>query len=77
MEGSPHPTVPSFVPTPRIEALLTLVSACCRGVGMSLKRRSYSQLLVTTGSTEKLANMRWRMLRDQEVGGSNPLAPTN
>lgn len=43
---------------------------------MSLKCRGYSQLLTTAGSAEKLAKVHWRMLRDQEVGGSNPLAPT-
>ena len=70
-------SVPSFVPTPRIEALRTLVSDRLKGVGMSLKCRGYSQLLATAGFAEKLAKMHWRMLRDQEVGGSNPLAPTN
>src|SRR5580693_10653660 len=44
---------------------------------MSLKTRGYSQLLATAGSAEKLAKMCRYMLRDQEVGGSNPLAPTN
>jgi hypothetical protein len=44
---------------------------------MSLKTRGYSQLLATAGSAEKLAKMRRYMLQDQEVGGSNPLAPTN
>ena len=69
--------MPNFVPTPSIEALPALVSDRGKCAGMALKGGSYSQLLATAGAAEKRAKMHWRMLRDQEVGGSNPLAPTN
>ena len=36
-----------------------------------------TQRVTTVGAAAKLLIIRWFLVRDQEVGGSNPLAPTN
>jgi hypothetical protein len=68
--------VPIFVPTPCIEALRVVASAHSRKSQNSLITRNNSQCLATAVPTAKSLKIRKFMVRDQEAGGSNPLAPT-
>jgi hypothetical protein len=70
-------SVPSFVPTPRIEDLRTFASAGARARWNSLITGNNSQCLATTVPSAKCLTILRFMVRDQEAGGSNPLAPTN
>jgi hypothetical protein len=69
-------TVPIFVPTPRIEALRAVASALGETARKSLKTSDLAQLLAIVGNVAKSLKVRGFLVRDQEVGGSNPLAPT-
>ena len=69
--------MPIFVPTPRIEALRAVASALLGNAWKSLKTSNLAQLLAIVGNVAKSLKVRGFLVRDQEVGGSNPLAPTN
>ena len=69
-------TVPIFVPTPRIEALPGIASPSAQKARKALKTRDISQRLPNHCAAAKSLIVRGLMVRDQEVGGSNPLAPT-
>jgi len=69
-------TVPIFVPTPRIEALRAVASSLLGNAWKSLKTSNLAQCLAIIGSVAKSLKVRGFLVRDQEVGGSNPLAPT-
>src|ERR1035438_2809740 len=70
------PTVPIFVPTSGVEALFTVAIATCPNPPKSLKTSNLAQLRAIVSNASKLLILRGSLVRDQEVGGSNPLAPT-
>ncbi|ERR1039457_2321599 len=70
-------TVPIFVPTPRIEAFLAVASDTAANVWKPMKTSGLAQCLAILGNVAKSLKVRGFLVRDQEVGGSNPLAPTN
>ena len=74
--ASSYRTVPIFVPTPCIESLFSFASAMMPPLRNSLITRDNSQCLATTIPRAKCLKIRQFMVRDQEAGGSNPLAPT-
>jgi hypothetical protein len=69
--------VPIFVPTPRIEALRAVASVPWETAWKPLKTSNLAQLLAIVSNVAKSLKIRGFLVRDQEVGGSNPLAPTN
>ena len=69
-------TVPIFVPTPCIEGSRAVASALARTSRKPLKTSTLAQFLATVRSTAKLLILHGLLVMDQEVGGSNPLAPT-
>src|SRR5579862_8807674 len=70
-------TVPIFVPTPRIEAFRAVASSTARTTRKSLKNSNLALRIAIIGNAAKLLILRGFLVRDQEVGGSNPLALAN
>ncbi len=68
--------MPNTMPTPRIDALLPV--STMEGVirFKLLSRNSLSKSISMPTPTAKLLIFLVILVRDQEVGGSNPLAPT-
>jgi hypothetical protein len=71
-----HRTVPIFVPTLCSEALCTIARPRTRACRNHLITRNNAQYLTTAVPTAKCLKIRVFVVRDQEAGGSNPLAPT-
>ena len=65
-----------FVPTPGVQALFAVAIAPYPNPPKSLKTSNLAQLRAIVGNVSKLLILRGSLVRDQEVGGSNPLAPT-
>jgi hypothetical protein len=72
-----RPTVPISAPTPRIEALPGIASPGAQYARKPLETRNIAQRCATLVPTSKYLILRGLMVRDQEVGGPNPLAPTS
>jgi hypothetical protein len=75
--GSPHETVPIFVPTPRIDAFRAVASQGARLGRNSLKTSNLAQLLAMGKIPCKLLILRGFLASKQRVAGSSPAAPTN
>jgi hypothetical protein len=72
----PQGTVPNSVPTPCIEALLTLASAVVPGWRKSLEASAIGEPRASLVPMANLLIMRGFTDREQGIGGSNPLART-
>jgi hypothetical protein len=63
--------------TLHIEGVVSIASLLSRDVAKRLKYNDSSQRLAIVEHTAKLLIFVAVLVRDQEVGGSNPLAPTS